>query len=197
MKLKMIKVYIAGDFFLIPTEEGKMDYLIVSDIHGDRSILEKIVKHYHGQMQAMFFNGDSELKADDELFQQIQPVVGNMDFDSLFPDDRLYGDRWIKIYQTHGHLYHTEVNLNRIREHVASLDVEIVTLGHTHQLGAEMIDGKLFINPGSISLPRGPYAYLKGTYAILSVQSKQLDVRFYNRELEPVDDLEFSFSRPK
>ncbi|AEJ24064.1 phosphoesterase [Weissella koreensis KACC 15510] len=174
-----------------------MDYLIVSDIHGDRSILEKIVNHYVDQVQAMFFNGDSELKADDELFQQIQPVIGNMDFDSLFPDDRLYGDRWIKIYQTHGHLYHTESDLNLIREHVAPLDANVVTLGHTHQLGAEMIDGKLFINPGSISLPRGPYAYLKGTYAILSVQPKQLDVQFYNRELEPVEEMSFSFNRQK
>lgn len=174
-----------------------MDYLIISDIHGDRSILEKIVNHYADQVQSMFFNGDSELKADDELFQKIKPVIGNMDFDALFPDDRLYGDRWIKIYQTHGHLYHTESGLNQIREHVGPLDADVVTLGHTHQLGAEMIDGKLFINPGSISLPRGPYAYLKGTYAILSVQPKQLDVRFYNRELEPVEELDFSFNRQK
>ncbi|QIL50890.1 YfcE family phosphodiesterase [Weissella coleopterorum] len=172
-----------------------MDYLLVSDIHGDRTILEKIVNHYHDQVHAMFFNGDSELSADDELFRQIQPVIGNMDFDELFPDDRLYGDRWIKIYQTHGHLYHTEASLNQIRTHVATLDADVVTLGHTHQLGAEIIDGKLFINPGSISLPRGPYAYLKGTYAILSVQTDNLQVQFYNRELEPIEGLNFIFDR--
>ncbi|MDR3240741.1 MAG: metallophosphoesterase [Lactobacillaceae bacterium] len=172
-----------------------MDYLIVSDTHGDRDILEKIVQAYQGKIRAMFYNGDSELAADDELFHTLLPVIGNMDFDSMFPDDRNYVDSDIKIYQTHGHLYHTERDLNQIRTKATQLDADVITLGHTHQLGAEMIDGKLFINPGSISLPKGQFAYLHGTYAILSVEPNEFKVQFYTRELQPVPSLNFSFSR--
>ena len=39
-----------------------MDYLIVSDTHGDRQILADIIAHYKGHVRAMFYNGDSELQ---------------------------------------------------------------------------------------------------------------------------------------
>ena len=42
-----------------------MLYLIVSDSHGDRDILCKLVKNYTGKVDAMFHCGDSELKSDD------------------------------------------------------------------------------------------------------------------------------------
>lgn len=172
-----------------------MDYLIVSDAHGDRAILEQLVAHYQGQVRAMFYNGDSELSADDELFKTLLPVRGNVDFDTMFPDDRTYRDQDIAIYQTHGHLFHTEVGINWLLTQVEPMQVDVVTVGHTHQLGAEILEQKLFINPGSISLPRGPYAYLKGTYAILSVTPKELKVQYYTRDFKPVEGLEFTFQR--
>lgn len=172
-----------------------MDYLIVSDTHGDRQILTDIVAHYKGKVRAMFYNGDSELQRSDELFDTLLPVIGNMDDDPMFPDDRDYEDEFVKIYQTHGHLVHTEISLNQLREVASHKDVDVVTSGHTHMLGAEKIDGKLFINPGSISLPKGPYAYLKGTYAILSVEPKKFIVQFYTRDLQPVPGLKFEFDR--
>jgi putative phosphoesterase len=173
------------------------DFLIVSDAHGDRAILEKIVGHYRGHVKAMFYNGDSELDADDELFQDLLPVIGNMDYDPMFPDDRVHEESLVTIYQTHGHLFHTEMNLNALREAAAVHQADVVTSGHTHVLGAEMIDGRLFVNPGSISLPKGEYAYLGGTYAILSVTEDAFHVQFYTRDLAPVPGLVFDFKRPR
>src|SRR5699024_11290181 len=49
-----------------------MDYLIVSDTHGDRQILADIIAHYKGHVRAMFYNGDSELQRSDELFDTLQ-----------------------------------------------------------------------------------------------------------------------------
>lgn len=172
-----------------------MDYLIISDTHGDRQILVDIVNHYQGHVKSMFYNGDSELKRSDELFDTLLPVIGNMDTDPMFPDDCDYQDKYLKLYQTHGHLVHTELSLNHLREVVAPKDVDVVTSGHTHMLGAEMIDGKLFVNPGSISLPKGTYAYLKGTYALLSVEPEQFHVQFYTRDMQPVPELVFEFNR--
>ena len=37
----------------------------------------------------------------------------------------------------------------------------------THQLGVEVINGKLLLNPGSISYPRGKYTAIGGTFAIV------------------------------
>lgn len=172
------------------------DYLIVSDTHGDRDILEKIVDHYRGnKVKAMFYNGDSELDRSDILFDELLPVIGNMDDDSMFPDDRDYADGNVTIYQTHGHLVHTEHSLDLLREVAAAKKVDVVISGHTHLLGAEMIDDRLFINPGSISLPKGQYAYLKGTYAILSVDETHYAVQFYTRDLQPVPTLHVEFTR--
>jgi putative phosphoesterase len=171
------------------------DYLIISDAHGDRQILVDIVDAYRGKVKAMFYNGDSELDRSDELFTDLLPVVGNMDYDPMFPDDRDYSDGHVTIYQTHGHLYHTEMNLNALRETASAKGVSIVTSGHTHVLGAEMIDGQLYINPGSISLPKGEYAYLGGTYAILSVNDDEYIVTFYTRDRQPVPGLQFKFVR--
>lgn len=172
-----------------------MDYLIISDAHGDRSILEKIVNAYRGKVRAMFYNGDSELDASDELFNDLLPVIGNMDYDEMFPADRDYQDSELTLYQTHGHLYHTEMDLNRLREAVSNKQVAVVTSGHTHVIGAEIIDGRLFVNPGSISLPKGPYAYLGGTYAILSVDPDAYRVTYFNRDMEPVEGFSFTFKK--
>ncbi|GAK31259.1 phosphoesterase [Weissella oryzae SG25] len=171
-------------------------YLIISDTHGDRKILTELFDHYKGQVKAIFYNGDSELAANDSVFKDVWTVIGNMDNDANFPDEHHYQDGLINLYQTHGHLFGTERTLNQLRQKAADLAVDIVTSGHTHQLGAEVIDHRLFINPGSISLPKGTYAYLGGTYAILSVSTNQYTVTFYTRDAKPVDNLEFSFKRP-
>lgn len=171
------------------------DYLIISDTHGDHAIMEQIIADYDGQVKAMFYNGDSEFADNDPIFDYLLPVVGNMDFDDGFPDERNYADDEVKIYQTHGHLYNTEFKLDRLRERASQTEAEIVTSGHTHKLGAEMIDGKLFINPGSISLPKGEYSYLGGTYAILTVEPAEFKVQFYTRDEEPVPSLGFTFAR--
>ena len=87
------------------------------------------------------------------------------------------------------------MSLNQLREVASAKGVDVVTSGHTHVLGAEEIDGRLFINPGSIALPKGQYAYLGGTYAILTVEPTQFIVQFYTRDMQPVDGLRFTFKR--
>ena len=47
------------------------------------------------------------------------------------------------------------------------VNADIVCFGHSHVLGAEVIEGTLFLNPGSIRLPR---ERLEKTYVILDLQ---------------------------
>lgn len=54
--------------------------------------------------------------------------------------------------------------------------------GHTHQLGVEEHAGMIVLNPGSISQPRGQFANLGGTYAIVTFTSDQIHVDFLKRD---------------
>ena len=44
---------------------AKQTIIVMSDSHGDRSIVEAIKEKYLGQVDGIFHNGDSELKSDD------------------------------------------------------------------------------------------------------------------------------------
>ena len=61
---------------------AKQTIIVMSDSHGDRAIVEEIRNHYIGKVDAIFHNGDSELPSDDEVWQGIQVVAGNMAEDS-------------------------------------------------------------------------------------------------------------------
>ena len=65
---------------------AKQTIIVMSDSHGDRAIVEEIRNHYIGKVDAIFHNGDSELPSDDEVWQGIQVVAGNMDFYDGYPE---------------------------------------------------------------------------------------------------------------
>ena len=64
----------------------KQTIIVMSDSHGDRAIVEEIKTYYLGKVDAIFHNGDSELPSDDEVWQGIYVVAGNMDFYGGYPD---------------------------------------------------------------------------------------------------------------
>ncbi|CAK8054243.1 YfcE family phosphodiesterase [Eupransor demetentiae] len=175
--------------------------LIVSDIHGDRAILEEIRHHWDGKVEATFYNGDSELAADDPVFDGVSTVIGNKDTDDNFVPARSTEIDGLRIFQTHGHLYDATVpgewaNLKEMDAMANEVGAQLVLFGHTHKVGTELFDHKLFINPGSISLPLGPLAdRLGGTYAVLSIDDQILTVEFYNRKNEVIPELQFEIKR--
>ncbi len=89
-----------------------MKILIISDIHGDRDILVDIIKKWQADVTAIFYNGDSELSADDSVFDGVSTVIGNMDDDPDFADGRSTTIDDVTIFQTHGHLYRANFLLN-------------------------------------------------------------------------------------
>ena len=74
-------------------------------------------------------------------------------------------------------------------------NAQVALFGHTHLEGAVVFDDILFINPGSIHLPKGPHANLGGTYAVLDVTETRYDVRFYNRQHQPLPQLTVQVAR--
>ena len=98
------------------------------------------------------------------------------------------------IYMTHGHLFNVNMGLTYLSLAAKEKNASLCFYGHTHKLAAEMVDGILYLNPGSISQPRGKYSHLK-TYAIVETSEKEIEVAFYTQNHEKLSDLTFTFPR--
>lgn len=162
-------------------------FLIVSDTHGDRDIIAQIFKQWRDSVDGIFYNGDSELSADDAVFDGVSTVIGNMDSDQDFVAARVTTIADVTCFQTHGHLYQATAfnawaNLERMAAAAHEAKAQVALFGHTHLEGAVIYEDVLFINPGSISVPKGPNADLGGTYAVLTTTPSAYEVTFYNRE---------------
>ena len=141
--------------------------LIVSDSHGSTDLLEGIEKIHGHDADLMIHCGDSELAEDDPAIKSFKSVRGNCDFLANLPDDETHVINGVKIFVTHGHLYSVKSTLGNLFYKAKELQADIVCFGHSHILGAEMVDDVLFINPGSIRLPRGRK---ERTYIILNLE---------------------------
>ncbi|NSL51561.1 metallophosphoesterase family protein [Calidifontibacillus erzurumensis] len=155
-----------------------MKVLIVSDSHGLKEELIELKNRYMTEVDAMIHCGDSELESSSNELSGFLVVKGNCDFDRSFPSDQLVNLNHLPFYITHGHLYNVKMTLLNLRYRAEEVGAKIVCFGHSHIAGAELIDGILFINPGSIRLPR---MRKEKTYSILEIDdNKNAIVRFYS-----------------
>ncbi len=156
-----------------------MKILVVSDNHGDAHILTEVREQWSNQVDYMLHAGDSELPFESDEMKPFIKVRGNCNFDSSYPGDEVVecGDK--RIFITHGHLYGIKSSLDRVHYKAEENNADIIIFGHSHQLGAEMIDRKLFLNPGSIRLPRDRN---EPTYAIVEFENEKVEVVFYTNE---------------
>lgn len=171
-----------------------MKCLVVSDSHGDRDVLVRLKEAYRGQVDAFFHCGDSELPHDDALFEDMYVVQGNMDFDAALPDEVNPTVAGVAVYMAHGHLIGVNMGLDHLLANATAQHAALAFFGHTHQLGVERRGGILVLNPGSITYPRGEFARIGGTYAIVTTSSTGIDVQYYNRQLQAVPELNFHFA---
>ncbi|KRG12807.1 metallophosphoesterase [Lederbergia galactosidilytica] len=169
-----------------------MKLLIVSDSHGDRSLIKTLKNSYENDVDALIHCGDSELRAVDPVLKGFHIVKGNCDLDQQFPDELLLDVQGYKIYVTHGHLFQIKSSLQNIAYRAEEFGADFVFFGHSHILGVEKIAGTLFLNPGSILLPRGGN---EQTYAIIEQKEDICTVRFFNDQQEEVKSLRREFQR--
>lgn len=168
-----------------------MKVLIVSDSHGLTKELEKLIEKHQGEVDYFIHCGDSELDPDDPIIKNFATVRGNCDFDERFPEEiiKKMGERTIFI--THGHHYSVKSSLMRLAYKAKEVEANIVCFGHSHYLGAEMVHGTLFINPGSIRLPRGRS---ERTYVILDILEQSYQLNVYDMNSGEISGLSQVFS---
>lgn len=170
-----------------------MRYLVVSDSHLNRDCLVELVAKYRGEVNQMFHCGDSQLSSDDKLWDDLIVVRGNCDFGGSFSKEQFYDNQVDRIFMTHGHLFNVNFTLNELAYRGKELGASMVFYGHTHVLSADMIEGMLLVNPGSIVEPCGKYN--KKTYAIIESDTKEIRIQYFDANHHQLADLSQVFTK--
>ncbi|HYK74849.1 MAG TPA: metallophosphoesterase [Pseudoneobacillus sp.] len=165
--------------------------LVVSDSHGLTNELVTIKEKHKAEVDLMLHCGDSELQADDPAIKDFVVVGGNCDFGSDFPKETIKTIDNKTIMLTHGHHYHVKSSLTSLEYKAKEVKANIVCFGHSHILGAEVINGILFINPGSIRLPK---MRLEKTYVILEIVGDKILINVYDINLGMLTQLSHEFA---
>ncbi|WP_029097524.1 metallophosphoesterase family protein [Brevibacillus thermoruber] len=171
-----------------------MGILILSDTHGlVREVKETMERH---AADKVFHCGDLCVDWQREPFAGMVLVKGNCDAAGDVPDEQLTEWKDLKILQTHGHLFGVKSSLMRLHYRAEETGANVVLFGHSHVPVCGVERGILFLNPGSLQLPRGfdvpTYAYLE------QLETKKREVRvkvtYYDHRGNPLDRLGGSFS---
>ncbi|MGO5473166.1 metallophosphoesterase [Streptococcus hyointestinalis] len=168
-------------------------FVVMSDSHGDYDIVKDIKDRYQGKVDAIFHNGDSELKSSDPVWDGIYVVRGNCDYDDGYPENNVVELNGITIAQTHGHLYQINFMWDRLDLFAQEAGADICLYGHLHRASAWRMEDIVFINPGSVLQPRGDV--MEKLYALVTVTDTTIKVDFYTRNHELYPQLSQEFTR--
>ena len=164
-----------------------MKVLIISDNHGDKTILDEIKEKYQDQVDGMIHCGDSELNDTDNIWETYQPVEGNCDYYGDYPTERIVEIGDASFLVVHGHRHRVKQDLSYLAEAAQQKGLQFAFYGHTHIPKVDQIEDVYVINPGSIAQPRYPYSV--GTYAILEWTDTERRITYYDRDHQAYDEL--------
>jgi len=157
-----------------------MQLLVMSDTHGDSHVIEK-VRRFYPTIETLIHCGDSELPFSHAALDGMKKVRGNCDIDKAFPDEVIVQVGDAVVFATHGHLFNVKSSILSLSYRAKEVDAQIACFGHSHVLGAEMIDDVLFINPGSLLKPRGRN---EKSFALVDIQDDYFQVDFFTDDNE-------------
>lgn len=155
-----------------------MKIAVFSDTHGSLTALARVREHLLGiDCFAHCGDGLTEL---DELSRTFHSgyvfVRGNCDPYSEIPLERTVTWNGVRVLLLHGHTVSGKMNLYY---RAKSQDCSLVLYGHSHTASCEQHDGIWFVNPGSLSRPRG---MKPGSCALISLDGgiTQVEILYTN-----------------
>lgn len=159
--------------------------LVVSDSHGLTNELITIKERH--DVDLILHVGDSELDEDSSYLAAYESVLGNCDWQANFPKQITKDIGGLRLFMTHGHLYGVKGSLMKLQYAAMEKDAQIVIYGHSHIPKCEELDGRIFVNPGSIRLPRN---YPLGSYLVMSWdEQKTIQINYYDLDGNLLEDL--------
>jgi len=144
--------------------------LVISDSHGDSSIVRLLLNRYAQWAQMVVHLGDN---IKDLLQYELEypaitftAVPGNCDYYGGLPNERILtvgvgNAKKRRLLLLHGHTLNVKSGYNRLMYYAQEKEVDACLFGHTHTplVHTEPVFSCekeiLFMNPGSISQPRG------------------------------------------
>jgi len=149
---------------------------IISDTHGDLINTERAVMDM-GDIDLLIHAGDTyrdAMEIKEKFGLEVIAVCGNTDYSSRTMCETTFeiGDK--KIFLTHGHQYDVKYDLTRLYYRAQEVGADIVVFGHSHIPQYIRENDLIFINPGSVSRPRGGS---KATYALLELKEDDMEVK--------------------
>lgn len=150
-----------------------MKYMFASDIHGSAYYCRKMLEAYKKEgaerlvlLGDLLYHGPRNDLPKEYAPKEVIPMLNNMkqeiyavrgnceaEVDQMVLEFPVLADYCIlniegtTFYATHGHVYNKD-HLPPIQEG------DILIHGHTHVLKAEKMDGWIWLNPGSVSIPK-------------------------------------------
>ena len=157
-----------------------MRYIVISDVHGYKKYLDKIIAK-ESDIKKIIFLGDGlgevlDLKAQLPDYDIIT-VTGNCDRSDDVPAKQIVEISGHKVLVCHGDGYYVKMGLLPLRKACMEMNVDIALFGHTHRQYYEYYDGIYTFNPGSVAPSANPYS----CYGILDFSYEK--PLFYHREL--------------
>lgn len=153
--------------------------LVVSDTHGDITLLEKLAKKYKNYDYLIHLGDYVEDVYKVKFDGIVVPVRGNRDLNKDAEQERVLQIMNHKIFLTHGHKYHVKYGLDRLFLKSLEINSTITLFGHTHVPFKENIDGAYLLNPGSLSRPA--HGNIK-TYGIIKLTEDFAEVNIVEFE---------------
>lgn len=139
-----------------------MRYLVISDTHGHIRDAALLLEQWQPHIDGVWHLGDHArdllaLKHQyDSLYHlAFSGVCGNCDFGSSVPNERIFDLEGRRIFMCHGHLHHVKSGLSYLQQKARDAHADVVLFGHTHVPFQLEKDGVLYLNPGSLTAPRG------------------------------------------
>lgn len=146
-----------------------MRLCLVSDTHRYRHELLTAVKAAQ-PLDVILHAGDETADAAwlaERVSWPVHAVAGNWDTATPeFPLERILQGFGPILLLTHGHRLRVKTDLAGLAERAVACGARIIVFGHTHTAAVVVEDGRIYINPGSLSAPRGRR---ERTFAMLDI----------------------------
>lgn len=129
---------------------------VISDTHGMNRFIDKVIS-YLKECDLIIHAGDNFV--DSKYIHKMtnvgmMAVRGNCDFENV-EEELEFEVENKNIFVCHGDRYGVKYGLEQLQKKAKEVDADIVIFGHTHTPLIKEKDNIIYINPGSVSLPRG------------------------------------------
>ncbi len=154
-----------------------MKILVVGDSHNNHDRIGSLLAHAGTGFDCFVHVGDGYedlLRYENDYEGRFVAVKGNCDVS--VPGRNINGEEPVilggkAVFITHGHAFRVKGGTEALEAAASAKQAEICLFGHTHEACVFRVGKTLFMNPGSITLPRNSPV---PTYGVITVEGNEV-----------------------